>query len=124
MRLLQKDAPFILDATSQHSLKYHKHALNNTLLLHPPNYVKDYILYLVAYASTIAMVLVQENDDRIEHVIYYLSKNLLGLELRYSHVEKLSLAAVISIQSFLHYILLHTTMIIAYSNAMYHILTC
>jgi hypothetical protein len=93
MRLLQKDAPFIWDATAQHSFDDLKHALTNTPLLHPPNYAKDYILYLVASASTIAMVLVQEDDDDTEHVIYYLSKSLSGPELRYSHVEKLALAS-------------------------------
>jgi hypothetical protein len=39
------------------------------------------------------MVLVQEDDDGAEHVIYYLSKSLSGPELCYSHVEKLALAS-------------------------------
>jgi hypothetical protein len=68
------------------------------------------------------MVLVQEDDDGTEHVIYYLSKSLSS-QFQYSHVEKLSLAVVISIQIFLHYILLRTTMVIADSNPMYDILT-
>jgi hypothetical protein len=56
-------------------------------------------------------------------VIYYLSKSLLGPELHYSHVQKLSLAAVIVVQMFRHYILLHTTTVIVDSKPMYHILT-
>jgi hypothetical protein len=123
MRLLQKDAPFIWDAIAQCSFDDLKHALMNTLLLHPPNYVRDYILYLAASTSTISMVLVQEDDDGAEHVIYYLSKSLSGPELRYSHVEKLALAAVIVVQRFRHYIFLRTTMVIVDSNPMYHILT-
>jgi hypothetical protein len=95
----------------------------NTSLLHPPNYARYYILYLVASASTIAMVLVQEDDDDVEHVIYYLSQSLLGPELRYSHVQKLSLEVVIVVQMFHHYIFLHTTTVIVDSNPMYHILT-
>jgi hypothetical protein len=97
--------------------------LTNTPLLHPPKLCKDYILYLAASTSTISMVLVQEDDDVTEHVIYYLSKSLSGPELRYSHVEKLALAAVIVVQIFHHYILLRTTTVIADSNPMYHILT-
>jgi hypothetical protein len=50
-------------------------------LLHPPEYTKDYILYLAASTSTIAMVLVQEDPNGEEHVIYYLSKSLSGPEL-------------------------------------------
>jgi hypothetical protein len=69
------------------------------------------------------MVLVQEDDDDTEHVIYYLSKILSGLELRYSHVEKLDLVTVISIHIFRHYLLLRTTMVVEDLNPMYHILT-
>jgi hypothetical protein len=81
IRLLHKVAPFIWDATAQHSFDDLTHSLTNTPLLHPPKYARYYILYLVAFASTIAMVLVQEDDDDAEHVIYYLSKILSGHEL-------------------------------------------
>ena len=33
----------------------------------------------------------------VEHVVYYLSRALVGPELRYSHVEKLALAAVYAV---------------------------
>ena len=69
------------------------------------------------------MVLVQEDPNGEEHVIYYLSKSLSGPKLRYSHVEKLALAVVIAVQRFRHYILLRTTTVIADSNPMYHVLT-
>jgi hypothetical protein len=98
--------------------------VNHAPLLHPPEYTKDYILYLATYTSTIAMVLVQEDPNGEEHVIYYLSKSLFGPELRYSHVEKLALAAIITVHRFHHYILLRTTTVIADSNLMYHVLTC
>ena len=62
-----------------------------------PDYTKDFILYLVASESTIGIVLVQEDDDLKEHVIYYLSRTLAGPELRYSHVEKLALVTVYAI---------------------------
>jgi hypothetical protein len=120
---MQKDVPFIWDAISQCSFDDLKHDLTNTPLLHPPNYVRDFIIYLVSYASTISMVLVQEDDHGVEHVIYYLSKSLSSPELHYSHVEKLSLAAIIIVQTFRHYILLRTTMVIDKLKPMYHILT-
>jgi hypothetical protein len=81
MRLLQKDTPFIWDDTAQQSFDALKYALTHTPLLHPPNYMQDYILYLAASTSTIAMVLDQEDPDGDEHVIYYLRKNLSGPEL-------------------------------------------
>ena len=44
-------------------------------------------------------------------------------ETRYSHLEKLALATVIAVQKFRHYILLHTTTVLADQNPMYYILT-
>ena len=43
------------------------------------------------------MVLVQTDDVHIEHVIYYLSRGLVSVELRYSYVEKLALAAAFAV---------------------------
>ena len=74
-----------------------KHALTHALMLQPPNYAKDYSLYVAASLSTIGMVLVQTDEHDQEHVIYYASKSLLDSETRYSHVEKLSLATVITV---------------------------
>ena len=39
-------------------------------------------------------------------------------------MEKLALAMVIVVQKFCHYILLHTTTVLADQNPMYYILTC
>ena len=59
------------------------------------------------------MVLVQENPDSQEHVIYYAIKNLMDFETQYSCMEKLALAMVIGVQKFRHYILLHTAIVLA-----------
>ena len=50
--------------------------------------------YLAGSLSLLGMVLVQIHNDDSKPMIYYLSKGLNGPELRYSHVEKLSLAVV------------------------------
>jgi hypothetical protein len=92
-------------------------------LLHPLDYERYYILYLVASSTNNSMVLVQEDNNSDKHVIYYLSKSLSGPGLRYSHVEKMALDAVIAIKKFHHYILLHTNTVITDSNPMYHIST-
>ena len=49
--------------------------------------------------ETIGMVLVQEDEELQEHVIYYLNWNLIYAEIRYSHVEKLALATVHAVQT-------------------------
>jgi hypothetical protein len=72
MCLLKKDIPSHWNEGAQHSFNALKHALTNAPLLRPPNYNKDFLLYLVAVESTIGMVLVQEDDFLSEYVIYYL----------------------------------------------------
>jgi hypothetical protein len=93
-----------------------KHALTTAPLLRPPNYNKDFLLYLAVAESTIGMVLVQEDDLFSEYVIYYMIRGLVGPELNYSHIEKLALAAVHVIQRFHHYVLFRKTTIIAVVN--------
>ena len=97
--------------------------LVNALLLWPLNYHRDFTLYLAAMFSTIAMVLVQDDDDGNEHVFYYLSWNILNTETRYAHVEKLALAAVQAVQRFRHYILLRTVTVVSDCNPMTYILS-
>ena len=66
-------------------------------LLRMPDYSRDFILYLATSESTIGVVLFQEDDKLQEHVVYYLSRALASPKLRYSHVEKLALAAVYAV---------------------------
>jgi hypothetical protein len=92
-------------------------------LLFPPDYSRDYFLYLAASDYTIGMVLLQEDDAHDEHVIYYLSRSLTPTEIKYLHVKKLALAAVQAVQRFQHYILSRKTIVISHCNLMQHILT-
>ena len=57
-RLLKRDTPFRWDATAQESFEHLKTLLISAPLLHPPNYHRDYMLYLAAADTTIGMVLV------------------------------------------------------------------
>ena len=123
MRLLKNDTPFVWDDFVQCPFENLKHALTHAPVLQPPNYTKDYSLYVAASLSNIGMVLVQTDEHNQEHVIYYASKSLLDFETRYSQVEKLALAMVIMVKKFCHYILLHTTTIYADSNPIYYVLT-
>ena len=73
--------------------------------------------------ETIGMVLVQEDEELQEHVIYYLIQNLIDAEIRYSHVEKLALATVHAVQRLRHYILLLQTLVVAHVNLFQFVLT-
>jgi hypothetical protein len=123
-RLLKKGSEFIWDTTTNKSFKALKLSLTRTPLLSPPNYSRNYFLYLTTSNYTIAMVLIQEDDSHEEHVIYYLSQSITTTETKYLHVEKLALASVQAVQRFRHHILSRKTTIISNCNPMQHILTC
>ena len=123
MHLLKKDVPFYWDDATQFSFEELKHAFTIAPLFRPPNYNKDFLLYLAAVESTINMVIVQEDDLFSEYMIYYLSRGLVGPKLNYSHIEKLALAAVHVVQHFCHYILFHKTTVIAVVNPFQYMLT-
>ena len=114
--------PFEWDQDAQTSFDDLKKVLINASLMYALDYQKYFNLYLAAADTTIAMVLVQE-DEGIEHPIYYLSKNLNETESKYSHVEKLALAAVQAIQRFRHYVLFRKTTIWSDCNPMTYILS-
>jgi hypothetical protein len=84
IRLLKKDTPFIWDERAQESFNALKKALVSTPLLKSHDYSRNYLLYIVASEETIGMVLVQEDDEFHEHVIYYLSRNLFFPKINYS----------------------------------------
>jgi hypothetical protein len=82
------DVPFQWDQHAQDAFDSLKEALNKEPLISPPDYDKDYILYLSASEVSVVGVLVQVGNDQHEHVIYYISKNISGPPLKYNHEEK------------------------------------
>ena len=48
----------------------------------PPDYSRDFLIYVVASQEIVGMVLVQEDEELHEHVIYYFNRNLIDAELR------------------------------------------
>ena len=92
-------------------------------LLSAPDYSHDFLIYVATSMETVGMVLVQEDDELHEHVIYYLRQNLIDVELHYSHVEKLSLATIHAVQHLIHCILLRQILVVAHINPFQFILT-
>ena len=123
MRLLKKDTTFCWDERAQESFDALKRALALAPVISPLDYSRDFLLYVAVSMETIGMVLVQEDEELQEHVIYYLSWNLIDTEIHYSHVEKLALATVHAVQQLRHYILLHQTLVVAHVNPFQFVLT-
>jgi hypothetical protein len=121
--LLKKYSECVWDTVANNAFEALKLSVTRALLLLPPDYSRDYFLYLAASEYTIGMVLIQEDDAHDEHVVYYLSRSLTPTEIKYQHVKKLALAVVQAVQCFWHYILSCKTTVISHCNPMQHILT-
>jgi hypothetical protein len=122
-QILKKDSEFVWDTIANNAFEALKLSLMHASLLFPPDYSRGYFLYLTASDYTTGMVLIQEDDANEEHVIYYLIRSLTPTEIKYLHVEKLTLVVVQAVQCFWHYILSCKTTVISHCNPMQHILT-
>ena len=78
---------------------------------------------MVMSQEKVGMVLVQEDEELHEHVIYYLIQNLVDAELHYTHVENIALATIHAVQRLRHYILLRQTLVITHINPFQFVLT-
>ena len=58
MHLLMKDTLFFWDDQAQCTFDNLKYALTHSPVIHPPDYSKEFLLYIATFATTIAMVLV------------------------------------------------------------------
>ena len=92
-------------------------------MINPPDYIRDFLLYVAMSMEMIGMVLVQEDEELHEYVIYYLSWNLIDAEIHYSHVEKLALATIHAVQRLRHYVFLRQTLVVAHVNPFQFVLT-
>ena len=56
--------------------------------------------------------------------IYYISRLMKGLELRYSMIEKVCLSLAFAMSKFNHYFLRHHIHLVSKSNLVKYLLTC
>jgi hypothetical protein len=64
---------FIWDERAQESFDSLKKFLVSTPLVKPPDYNREYFLYIIVSKGTIGRVLVQEDNELHEHIVYYLN---------------------------------------------------
>ncbi|XP_028193320.1 uncharacterized protein LOC114378935 [Glycine soja] len=101
---LKKDEPFEWNEEHQKAFDEIKEYLIKPPVLMPPSRNKTMKLYIAASDKTIGSMLAQEDDDGIEHAIYYLSRVLNNAETRYTAIEKLCLCLYFSCAKLKQYI--------------------
>ena len=71
----------------------------------PSQHGKPLLLYLYIIGDVVGSMLAQEDDDKNERAIYYLSKRFHEYETRYTTIEKSCFALVWAKQKLRHIIL-------------------
>lgn len=74
---------------------------------------KRLILCISKQELSLGSPLAQANKDGKEKKLYYLSRTLLSVELKYSHIEKMYLLLIFSVQKLQHYMLAYVVHLIA-----------
>ena len=72
-------------------------------VLQPLRPEKLLILYLAIEKEAVGVMLAQENEDGMEHAVYYLSKKNFPYEANYNLVEKTCLAVIWATKKLRHY---------------------
>ena len=101
--ILGKDVEFIWSENCQESLDTLKRKLVTAPILRGPNRALTFHIHTNASNKVIGEALGQ-TDEKLPYAIYFISKNLSKVELKYTVIEKELLAVVHSLNKFRHYI--------------------
>lgn len=102
-----------MDEKYQKALENIKRYLTNAPVLAPYNSKKCLLLYFSTTLSALGEILAQKDDNNKERAIYYVIKTLLDYEKKYTPIEKMCFAIVVSTKKLMHYMLGSTNYIIA-----------
>ncbi|XP_019182148.1 PREDICTED: uncharacterized protein LOC109177291 [Ipomoea nil] len=69
------------------------------------------LLYLAASAKAVSSVLVRE-EERVQHPVYYVSRSLKAAETRYTALEKIVYALVVTVRKLAPYFQAHTVRVL------------
>jgi len=120
---LKKGEKFILDEKCQKALDNIKIYLTNTLILSSCDSKKIFLLYVSTTLNALREMLAQKDDNNKERTIYYISKTLLDYEIRYTLIEKMCFAIVLSNENLKHYMLENTTYFIAQGDSLRYLMS-
>ena len=113
---LKDEIEFRLEKEHQEAFNDIKRYLANPPILVPPMKGRDLKLYILALDWTIASMLVQEDDNDIECVIYYLSQILNDVEVRYNAIVKLCLCLYYSCTKLKYFINSFNVQVLSHNN--------
>ena len=92
----------------------------NTMVVPSPS--KPLLLYIANTEQSLGALLAQDQGG-VEKPLYYISRLMKGLELRYSIAEKVCLSLAFVVSKFNHYFLRHHIKLVTKSNPVKYLLT-
>ena len=109
----------------QHQISFDgiKGYLSKPHVLMPPLKGQPIKLYLLATKESIGCLLVQNNVEGHDQVVYYLSRVLNSIETRYTPNEKLCLALYFACKKLRHYLIKSQVYVVSQINLMKYMLS-
>ena len=98
--LLRKNVKFVWNDDCQKAFERVKSILTSSPILQAPDFSKPFKLAVDASDVGIGGVLLQDDEDGVEHPIAYFSKKLNKYQKKYSVIEKETLSLILSLQHF------------------------
>ena len=102
--LLKKDHKYHWTSNCQYAFDNIKSLLCSVPVLVAPDFCKPYILNVNASDTGVGAILLQADDEGIEHPVCYFSKKFNKHQRNYSTIEKETLALVLALQHFEVYV--------------------
>jgi len=103
-KLLKKNTPYTWIQEQQQAFEYLKNCLISAPILMYPRWEKPFTLFTDASTFALGVVLTQEDDDKNEHIIAYVSRSLLLAEKNYTVTKLECLAVAWAIGKFHYYV--------------------
>ncbi|KAM5554611.1 hypothetical protein ABKV19_022821, partial [Rosa sericea] len=120
---LQGQNEFVWEPKHQEAFDKIKAYLASPPVLVPPRAGFPLKLYILAAEASIGSLLAQDDEEGVEHAIFYLSRTLTDCETRYTPMEKLCLTLYFPACKLRHYMLSFTTCIIAQTDLIKYMLS-
>eukprot|EP01018_Ginkgo_biloba_P024974 Gb_30087 [translate_table: standard] len=92
-------------------------------ILVPPNWSQRFFLYISAGGKALGIVLMQQDGNGVEHIVYFTDRTLNESELKYGTVEKEILALIYASKKLCHYFLPKTFTIFSNYNPLRYLLS-
>ncbi|XP_047339725.1 uncharacterized protein LOC124943222 [Impatiens glandulifera] len=116
-----KNERFVWDDTFQNTFEKIKGYLKNPLILMPLRPGVPLILYLTVTENAMGSLLAQENKEKTEVVVYYISKRMICYKFNYTLVEKVCWALAWVTKRLRHSMQAHTIKLVSRLDQIRHL---